>query len=185
VSNSNRRNGSNCFSKPYNSQQQFLRLHFIDGKLYEAISQEMGVSRQEMSQWYEELKSERTAIASIRMLWARKQRDVTFPIFYDWYTAKKRSCGYCGITEAEIVSLLASGLLTTKRLATRGRRLELDRRHPEASYDDLSNLTLACYWCNNAKTDTFTDAEFAEVGKVFAKIWQKRLSQLPPAAEHN
>ena len=141
----------------------------------------MGVSRQELSRWYEELKSEREAIASIRILWSRKRRAVTFPIFYDWYTAQKRSCGYCGITEVEIARLLAAGLLTTKRIATRGRRLELDRRQPEATYDELENLTLACYWCHNAKTDTFTAEEFAEVGQAFAKIWQQRLAQLPSA----
>ena len=106
---------------------------------------------------------------------------MTFPIFYDWYTAQNRSWGYCGITEVEIACLLAAGLLTTKRIATRGRRLELDRRQPEATYDELENLTLACYWCNNAKTDTFTAEEFAGVGQAFAKIWQQRLAQLPPA----
>ncbi len=165
------------------AQQQFLRLHLIEDELYASIIKKMSVTRQELSQWYEELKSERTAIASIWMLWARKKRDVTFPVFYDWYVAQERSCGYCGITEAEIASLLATGLLTTKRLATRGRRLELDRRQPEAAYDDLANLTLACYWCNNAKTDTFSAEEFTEVGRAFAKIWRQRLAQLPPAAE--
>ncbi len=166
-------------------QKEFIRLHLVEGELYQAIIGKMGVTRQELSRWYEELRSEREAIASIRVLWLRKQREVTFPAFYDWYIAQKRSCGYCGITEAEIASLLEAKVLTTKRLATRGRRLELDRRRPEATYDDLNNLTLACYWCNNAKTDTFTAEEFAEVGRAFAKIWQQRLAQLPPATEGN
>ncbi len=39
-------------------------------------------------------------------------------------------------------------------------------------YDQLNNVVLACYWCNNAKTDTFTYEEFKEVGKVFANIWK-------------
>jgi hypothetical protein len=42
-------------------------------------------------------------------------------------------------------------------------------------YDDLDNLVFACYWCNNAKTDTFTFEEFKQVGEVFRNIWQKRL----------
>lgn len=153
-------------------QKEFLRRHLVEGELYQAIVSKMGVSRQELSHWYEELRLEREAIASIRVLWSRKRRDITFPVFYDWYIAQKCSCGYCGITEAEITSLLDAGLLTTKRIATRGRRLELDRHQPEALYDDLDNLTLACYWCNNAKTDTFTAEEFMEVGQAFAKIWQ-------------
>ena len=164
-------------------KQKFIYLHLVEGKLYEFITKEMGFSRQELSLWYEEMKSERTAIASIRALWLRKQQTGTFPAFYAWYMAQARTCTYCGISEDEIKRLLEAKLLATKRIATRGRRLELDRRCPEATYDDLDNLTLACYWCNNAKTDTFTADEFAEVGRAFTKVWQQRLAQLPLASE--
>ena len=166
-------------------QKEFLHRHLVEGELYQTIINQMGVTRQELSLWYEELKPQRDIIASIRALWLRKQQTGNFPAFYAWYIAQKRICTYCGISEDEIKRLLEAKLLTTKRLATRGRRLELDRRQPEAAYDDLENLTLACYWCNNAKTDTFTDKEFAEVGQAFAKIWQQRLAQLLPAAEGN
>jgi 5-methylcytosine-specific restriction endonuclease McrA len=65
----------------------------------------------------------------------------------------------------------------TKRIDTRGKKLEFDRKISDASYDDLNNIVLACYWCNNAKTDTFTHEEFKEVGKVFANIWKNRFNQ--------
>jgi hypothetical protein len=54
---------------------------------------------------------------------------------------------------------------------------ELDRKEPNQSYDNIDNLVFACYWCNNAKTDTFTADEFKEVGKVFSLIWQKKLAK--------
>jgi 5-methylcytosine-specific restriction endonuclease McrA len=160
-------------------QKEFLRRHLIEQESYQTIISQMGVTRSDLSGWYEELKTERMAIAKIRDLWLRKKVAGTFADFYAWYTGQERKCGYCGITEAEIKLLLEAGLLATKRIDTRGKRLELDRRLPEAAYDDLNNLTLACYWCNNAKTDTFTAEEFSEVGQVFAKIWQQRLAQLP------
>lgn len=159
-------------------QKRFLQLHLIEDKLYESIVQEMNVTRKELSLWYEELRLERGVIASIKPLWSRKQIAGTFSDFYSWYIVQARNCAYCGITEAEIASLLKANLLATKRISKRGRKLELDRRRPEAAYGDLDNLVLACYWCNNAKTDTFTAEEFEEVGKVFAKIWQVRLAAL-------
>jgi 5-methylcytosine-specific restriction endonuclease McrA len=161
-------------------QKEFLRRHLIEQEPYQTIINQMGVTRSDLSGWYEELKTERMAIAKIRDLWLRKKVTEAFADFYAWYTGQERKCGYCGITEAEIKRLLEAGLLATKRIDTRGKRLELDRRRPEAAYDDLNNLILACYWCNNAKTDTFTAEEFSEVGQVFAKIWQQRLAQLPP-----
>ena len=79
------------------------------------------------------------------------------------------------ITEQEIKELLNSGRLVTKRIATKGRKLELDRKNPNLFYDDFENIVFACYWCNNAKTDTFTDEEFKKVGQVFKEIWRTRL----------
>jgi 5-methylcytosine-specific restriction endonuclease McrA len=156
-------------------QKQFLQLHIIEDKSYKDITQEMGVTRKELSLWYEEMRLERTAIANVKILWSRKQIKVPFAAFYSWYISQERICTYCGITESNIENLLDANLLATKRIATRGKKLELDRRRHDASYSDLDNLTLACYWCNNAKTDTFTAEEFKDVGQAFARIWQARL----------
>jgi 5-methylcytosine-specific restriction endonuclease McrA len=57
--------------------------------------------------------------------------------------------------------------------------LELERKKPNESYDNTDNLVLCCYWCNNAKTDEFTEEEFKEIGKVIGKIWQTRLQRIP------
>ena len=73
--------------------------------------------------------------------------------------------------------MLDSGRLTTKRIATRGRKLELDRKQPELEYKDFDNIVFACYWCNNTKTDIFTEEEFKKVGEVFNEIWKDRLEK--------
>lgn len=33
---------------------------------------------------------------------------------------------------------------------------------------------MACYWCNNAKTDEFSAEEFAPVGKEIGEIFKNR-----------
>lgn len=111
----------------------------------------------------------------LKNLWRRKKMNVPFSEFQQWHALMEKKCCYCGITEDTIKVLLDSERLRTKRISTRGRKLELDRKSPELSYDNLDNIVLSCYWCNNAKTDTFTHKEFLEVGKVFATIWKERV----------
>ncbi|MFA9392550.1 MAG: hypothetical protein ACERKD_22255 [Prolixibacteraceae bacterium] len=156
-------------------QEQFLHLCLVEQTDYKTISQKLNVPRPTLTVWYEELKAERQKIAQIRILWTRKKISIPFSEFYNWYLTHNEKCAYCEITEEEIKQLLDSGKLTTKRIATRGKKLELDRKNPDMNYDDLDNLVFACYWCNNAKTDTFTEAEFLEIGQVFKNIWKARL----------
>lgn len=155
-------------------QKKFLQLHLVEQRNYDFISKELGVPKSTLSLWYEDLKEERTKIALARTLWARKQFDVAFNDFYQWHLSTERKCNYCGITEARIAEMIAAGKLGTKRLPTRGRTLELDRKRPNEAYTP-DNLVLACYWCNNAKTDTFTEEEFKTVGEVFKEIWKNRM----------
>lgn len=123
----------------------------------------------------------------IKELWQRKkfkslkngnELSNTPEDFLEWFKLQEQKCCYCGITEQEIALLHSKGHLSTKRWEKRGRRLELERKNPETTYDVFDNLALACMWCNNAKTDTFTYEEFIKVGKVFNQIWQDRLKNV-------
>jgi hypothetical protein len=118
----------------------------------------------------------------IRALYYNKKQEnkITRPFeeLYDWYEKQEKKCCYCGITEPEISRLIDSGHLHFKQ--KRGRHLEFERKNPDAGYDDFDNLALACHWCNNAKTDTFTADEFKTVGRVFHQIWQDRLNAVNP-----
>ena len=89
----------------------------------------------------------------------------------------ERRCHYCKITEDEIDQLIRKNLITTKRLTTRGRKLEIERLSPNEFYDNLNYLVLCCYWCNNAKTDEFTSEEFEQVGRLIGIIWKNRLEK--------
>ena len=103
----------------------------------------------------------------------------TFPMseFIEFYKEKveERKCFYCGTTEAEILKLRGKGLIKTKR--NRGKQMEIDRKNSNMEYSK-QNIVLACYWCNNGKSDEFSMEEFKAVGKEIRKIWEVRLKQL-------
>ena len=81
-------------------------------------------------------------------------------------------CHYCNLTKAEIELLVDKRKLFKKSL--RGWSFEIDRLNSNYEYRP-ENCVMACYWCNNAKTDEFTETEFLKIGKVIHEIWQERL----------
>lgn len=83
-----------------------------------------------------------------------------------------KSCKYCGVTNNEVIELAADKKINKK--SERGWNLEIDRIDSNYEYTK-ENCVMACYWCNNAKTDEFTFDEFIEIGKSISKIWRKRL----------
>lgn len=86
----------------------------------------------------------------------------------------KRKCAYCGINEEQIEKLNSNEKLRTKRIYTRGQSMEVDQIDPNEGYNDV-NIKLACYWCNNAKTDEFNYDEFRTISDGIRKVWNKRI----------
>lgn len=87
-------------------------------------------------------------------------------------TDSQRKCAYCGVPEDELY------LLETVR-AGRGARLEYDRllsrdNQNKIAYS-LDNIALSCYWCNNAKTDTFSPKEFKPIARGINQVWNQKL----------
>jgi len=88
--------------------------------------------------------------------------------FIMWYSAQDKKCHYCEIEEKTVQELVCSGYLVSKRFPsdhrlTRGRSrgvwLELDRKNPLGLYSE-ENCVLCCYFCNNDKSDIFTEEEY-------------------------
>ena len=88
--------------------------------------------------------------------------------FYEWYekqeSSQNKSCIYCGL----------SGNTTEryKKIFREGRRgvhLEVDRKISKAKYSP-ENCVLACYPCNNAKSDVFTYEEFLKIGRTIGNV---------------
>lgn len=116
---------------------------------------------------------------------ARKRRDdphtFTLQEFCQFYgedePAHSRCCHYCSLSERQIAELISGGEIVTKRLVTRGRTMEVDRKDPEGPYS-IANVVLCCYWCNNAKTDEFAYDEFLGIAKAFKLVWIQRLKKV-------
>jgi len=102
----------------------------------------------------------------------------TFDEFWRWFQLSKfgEGCHYCGTTNDQS-SRLYEMRKTRTRGGKRGKRLELDRINPDLPYDCLDNLVWCCYWCNNAKSNFFSDQEFksiaVEIGKVLNEILEQ------------
>jgi hypothetical protein len=154
----------------------FIKLAFIEQKPYSTIKQELQVTSKQLTEWSKKYERERLQIAAVKRLYTRKQiTEMSWNDFHSWYTSQSRTCYYCGISHEQIQLLLATNNINTKRIITRGRSLELERVIANESYNNIPNLRLCCYWCNNAKSDEFTEEEFKPIAKAIAEVWKQRL----------
>lgn len=105
-----------------------------------------------------------------------KERDnkLTWDYFVEMMI--ESNCYYCGISMFQINELRNRDQIITKRF--RGYSMEIDQRDPYDHYTD-ENCVPSCYWCNNAKTDEFTDDEFKNcISKGIRQKWNSRLKRV-------
>jgi 5-methylcytosine-specific restriction endonuclease McrA len=167
-------------------EQEFIDLVYIQTKTFKEVAEKLNIPYARVQQLNIELDETWRPIAKIKSKWKTKEtKDLkensdeyiksNFWDFYDWLKTTPEECHYCGITPTKLDQLHL--LKIVNKQPTRGRTLEIDRKRPDEKYSDLSNLTYACYWCNNAKTDTFTEEEFMIIGAAIAIVWKKRLGK--------
>lgn len=95
-------------------------------------------------------------------------------LFFQWWENTPKVCYYCSLPENALEELHNQPGHINKRYPKRGKSLEIDRKRADLPYTAIENLVLACYWCNNAKTDTFTEREFLKIGEAIKNIWEIR-----------
>lgn len=156
---------------------KYLKLAVIEQVKFDEIKKILGIERSEVSKMWGDLKEHREYFSDLRKIWKSKFDDTetteSFWEFKNWYETTNKKCFYCDITENQIKELFQKKKIYTKR--NRGKKLEIERLEPNKPYNDVSNLVFSCYWCNNAKTDTFTKEEFLKIGAVIKEIWKDRL----------
>lgn len=93
---------------------------------------------------------------------------LSFEDYTNWYNSQPKICHYCGLTELQSQEIVVKGLLTSNRFPQNGRTgrgkgrgmwLEVDRIHPKKPYSE-GNCVLACYFCNNDKSDVFSGDDY-------------------------
>ncbi len=109
----------------------------------------------------------------------RSLKQIEIVVFQNWYDSKNGCCEYCGLKSEESLILFYKYPVST-RGGRRGKRLELDRINPAIKNygEDINNLALSCYWCNNAKTNYFTYEEFKVIGDKIKEIQQYRINKI-------
>jgi hypothetical protein len=110
----------------------------------------------------------------------------TFQMFVRWFNVDifNQGCVYCGTTNDQTLQLYTkqrAGLrMDGTRGGKRGKRLEIDRKNPNLPYDDLDNLVWCCYWCNNAKSNFFSEQEFSPIGRSIGEALRSILQSIKP-----
>jgi hypothetical protein len=103
----------------------------------------------------------------------------SFEEYVQWYTEQPKRCSYCMVDEETVREIVLQGKLKSARFPigskiTRGRsrgvNLEVDRWDSSKPYSK-KNCCLACYFCNNDKSDVFD-------GKEYVKFFENRKEYL-------
>ena len=101
-----------------------------------------------------------------------KERFITWYVENYYEKEEKTTCCYCGVTEQNCADFFKSH--RTKR-DSRGLHLEIERKDSQSNLYEKENCALACYICNNAKSDFISEADFREyVVPGIQKFWKSK-----------
>ncbi len=154
-------------------KEQFFEKLFINAELADNICRDLNIGRKQYSDFTILLNKERAeeikSIKRIRNLYHNKGKLPEFlggfNEFYKWhrlqYEKQEGKCYYCGTDEKVIATLFEKKFLHRKR-TTRGKHLEIERRDAISNGYNKENCVLACYFCNNDKSDIFSETEYLE-----------------------
>lgn len=160
----------------YSSRYYQLELNSDESKIKHK-GKELNIMAIEQRQYFVQKSKEFSKILEELEKEYEKEFQINFPEEEFNKMLDKTTCSYCGISLAQIEELGKNGKLNNKRSDTRGYTLEIDRMLPNLEYSK-ENCCMACYWCNNAKTDEFSPEEFNPIARGINKIWNKRLEDI-------
>lgn len=148
-------------------KDEFLKLYLLDDMKFDLISSKFGIDRPKLSEWWENRNMElHELIQKSNQTYNTKRNNPDFKFkakskreFFDWYKSQPSTCGYCGIEEKKLRELFGGDkpFLETKR--GRGKSLELERRDSKSNEYSEVNCILACYLCNNHKSDLISEED--------------------------
>ena len=157
-------------------EEEFIDYYSYKQKNCTEIEDIMKISAKRRKELEKNTKKEREKIQNISnryssiksrvktLKWERKG-------FLIWWRDEPKECNYCKTSEEDIENYYH--LVDSKRSKTRGKSLEVDRRE-DTEYSE-KNCVLACYWCNNAKSDVFSAEEFMPIAKQIGITIQNKI----------
>ena len=100
--------------------------------------------------------------------------------FLNWYNSQEKKCCYCGVEEADLKEYFKSENTQYEKARQRGKFLEVERvitaPKSENKYSK-ENCRLACYICNNAKSDFLSAESFEPIARGINKFWNNYLNK--------
>lgn len=152
--------------------EKFFKKLFIDAELADNICHDLNISRKEYSKFAKHLKIERKneiqIIRRVRSLYHHKKNlngfnFQNFNSFFNWYKIQfqqqKGKCYYCK-TDENVIATLFEKIFQNRKRTTRGKYLEVERRDSIDNLYNSENCVLACYFCNNDKSDIFDESQY-------------------------
>ena len=152
----------------------FFEKLFINAELADKICRDLNITRKEYSEYAKQLDIEKQneiqIIKRVRTLYHNKKnledfKFQNFNSFYKWYIKQYEiqngKCYYCK-TDEKIISTLFEKKFHNRKRTTRGKHLEIERRNSTDNLYNAENCVLACYFCNNDKSDIFDESEYLE-----------------------
>lgn len=82
---------------------------------------------------------------------------LTLQEFCEWFDNTEKVCCYCGVSEEHL-----------NKLGRKKSMLTVDRKNNTRGYEQ-NNICLACFRCNNMKSNFFTEAEWKEIADKYIK----------------
>lgn len=144
----------------------FILKYALYAQRYADIQHDLNIDKATFYKMTKEFEEEINVARKVRQICIRKGVHVDkHEAFYEWYKTAERVCHYCKCTEKDI-ELYFNTIVAINKRPTRGKTLEIERIDSSINdYSIIENLTFACYICNNAKSDFFTEEKFKPIGE--------------------
>ncbi len=153
-------------------ENKLFELLFIRSMKYDDVVKELNFPIQLIREYYNRMTKtdEVVKLRRLRSLYDNKKNNKDYNLgdfftFYKWYLKQESiqncKCYYCGTDEFKIRELVKSGLYKkSKQMTNRGRHLEIERKDSKNNDYSPQNCVLACYFCNNDKSDVITEDDY-------------------------
>ena len=174
-------------------KDKIFERYYINLEKAEKVCNDLSIKRKELTSYSKQIdigrKDEIKEMRRIRSLYSNKKRLFkddfefnSFKEFYEWYIGQYKkqegACYYCETKESVIAELFKAKFTSAKR-KTRGAHLEVERKDAKGNKYNKENCVLACYFCNNDKSDIFSEKEYFEYLKDRKLFFNNELKTRP------
>lgn len=131
---------------------------------YNELSNTKGKEIQQIKKYYSNIKQKNNKFNGLEK-------------FYEWYKNEPKECCYCGVKEEYLKKYFNEDNIQYKGARQRGKILEIERVVTSPKKENVyskDNCKLACYICNNAKSDFISPQGFKHIAKGISEFWNKK-----------